>query len=52
MNGKILFAEENKLDESAQSSIVIDRLGNLSKGLYILRISGASEIVNQKITIF
>jgi hypothetical protein len=52
MNGKILFASRNRLDEAQQSSILIDRLGNLPKGLYILRISGATEVFNKKITIY
>ena len=52
LNGKILFANVNKLGNSAESSIVLNKLDNLPKGIYILRISGTTDIFNQKITIF
>jgi len=52
MNGKILFQSRNKLNEAQQSSIVIDKLGNLAQGLYILRIEGASETFDKKIAIY
>lgn len=52
LNGKMLLSKTNKLGDATNSSIVIDELGNLPKGLCILRIAGASDIFNQKITVY
>jgi hypothetical protein len=52
LNGKILFDDTDKLGDAEQSSIMIDKLGNLPEGLYILRISCASEMFNRKISIY
>ena len=51
LNGKTLLANTCKLADT-ESSIVINNLGILPKGLYLLKISGTSDIFNQKIAIY
>jgi len=52
ISGKIVFSNTYKLSDAQQSAIVIDGLSSLPKGIYVLRISSASEVFNKKITIY
>jgi len=52
LNGKILIANTEKPGDSQQSSIVIDQLGTLPTGIYIVRIESPSGIHNKKITVY